>query len=125
MNELRLFFLNVTMTEQQKVVLEIFEKQNEGVVIIQKSTDPEEQIQTVLYSNSLFKEIVGTENEAEGIQKQILRQSPEEGTVLRAQELKDFPAYSVRDLLDKEPEFISGNVFIHLKEGEWRFYLVS
>jgi hypothetical protein len=59
LGELRLFLLGETLTKQQQIMLEIFEQQNEGVVLLQKpkkkdSEDEKEEEQTkseVLYIN--------------------------------------------------------------------------
>ena len=67
--------MNDKMTKQQQFLLELFEKQKQGVVILQKSADEdvpdlklaEANHETVLYSNEAYKNIVGTEHDYESI----------------------------------------------------------
>ena len=67
--------MNDKMTKQQQFLLELFEKQNDGVVILQKKADgdvldlqpAEENYETVLYSNEAYKKIVGTKHNFESI----------------------------------------------------------
>ena len=77
------------MTKQQQVVLEIYERQNEGVIIFQKKmsseiSENEEAEDTILYSNNAFKKLVGTENDNEGITIAILTKKLEESNLFQS-----------------------------------------
>jgi hypothetical protein len=64
-NEIRLFLTIDNMRNQQRMTLEMMEKQNEAVVLIQPPKDGEERVNAnnVLYSNKAFKEIISNEDE--------------------------------------------------------------
>ena len=110
-NEKRLFFMSDKMTEQQQVVLEIFERQNEGVVILQKKNNEDEaEHETVLYSNDAYKRIVGSANDSESIKIPFLTRKAEESEA-SARPFNGSPLYSITDLLQRPDDFISRNIF--------------
>ena len=95
------------MTKQQQFLLELFEKQKQGVVILQKKPDEdvpyrelaEANHETVLYSNEAYKNIVGTEHDFESINISFLVKKAtdnEEANGMHQEEV-----YSIKDLLQK------------------------
>jgi hypothetical protein len=88
LGELRLFLLGETLTKQQQIMLEIFEQQNEGVVLLQKpkkkdSKDGKEDEQPkseVLYINNALKRIINSAESTDPISIPILKVKSEEQT---------------------------------------------
>jgi len=75
LNELKLFDVIETLRKQQRVVLEIFERQKDGVVVIQKPVDNDEKgdgDQLVVFANSAFKDIVQTHDFEDGVRSKLL-----------------------------------------------------
>jgi hypothetical protein len=75
LNELKLFDVIETLKKQQRIVLEIFERQKDGVVVIQKPADNDEKSdvdQLVVYANSAFKDIVQTDELEDGVHRKLL-----------------------------------------------------
>ena len=108
------------------MVLEIFEKQNEGVIIFQKSTDAEvpdreaaeAQHETILYTNKAYKKIIGVDHDFESINIPFLTKKPEEGNLMQSHADAERPLYSIRDLLQEPNDLISKTVFSRQRDPQ-------
>jgi len=78
-NELRLFLLGETLTKQQKIIFEIFNKQNEAVVVLKPSGD-KEPTSSVVYANDRFANLVKTEDTLQGVEQPLLRVKQDKST---------------------------------------------
>ena len=110
-----------SMSKQQQIVLEIFEKQNEGVIIFQKEKDadvPDRKIdearhETIHYTNKAYRKMIGSEHEFESINIPFLTVKPEESNLLQPNIPIERQLYSIKDLVHGPNDFISKNVFSH------------
>ena len=113
--------MNDSMSKQQQVVLEIFEKQNEGVIIFQKEKDAdvpdresaEARHETILYTNKSYRKMVGIEHDFESINIPFLTIKPEESNLLQPNIPAERQLYSIKDLVHGPNDFIAKNVFSH------------
>jgi hypothetical protein len=90
-NEARLFLVTENSAKQQQRMLEIFEKQEDGVVVLQKATVPEDPSKKdnkdvkILFTNNAFTGIVQAQDVCTAVESQIfLAQEDEE--VMRVNE---------------------------------------
>jgi len=73
-NEARLFLVTENSAKQQQRMLEIFEKQEEGVLVFQKSVAPEDPSKKddkdgkILFTNNAFTGIVRAEDARQGVE---------------------------------------------------------
>jgi hypothetical protein len=82
LREQRLFLWGENNKRQQQTVLEIFEKQNEGIVLLEKPKSKEvrgKDVEEVLYNNKAFSEIFQTEQASIGIDMPVLKLKIEDG----------------------------------------------
>jgi hypothetical protein len=80
--EQRLFLWGENNKRQQQTVLEIFENQNEGIVLLEKPKSKEvrgKDVEEVLYNNNAFSEIFQTEQASTGIDMPVLKLKIEDG----------------------------------------------
>ena len=82
LREQRLFLWGENNKRQQQTVLEIFEKQNEGIVLLEKPKSKEvrgKDVEEVLYNNKAFSEIFQTELASISIDMPVLKLKIEDG----------------------------------------------
>lgn len=107
-NEMRTFHVHETIQRQQRLVLEIFERQNEGVIIVKNAKSDDQKKERVVYSNNAFKQLYPCQDEAGFVDTPFLVQKLDESKPLEVQQL---PNLSVKSLLAKSVEFLSNNIF--------------
>jgi len=99
------------MRKQQNMMLQIFERQNDGVVLLQKSElNHEEETNssqnTVLYKNRVFNDVV-LQKAKHGLLDPVLKIKRDEGAL----KPEDEHLLSVNDVINASPDLISKNVF--------------
>lgn len=107
LNELKLFDVIETLKKQQGIVLGIFEKQQDAVLVLERDKTNLEQPASVVYSNNAFKEIVKTDNERLGVSKEILKIKQEDQDV----DNEDPQCFSIMNLIEQRPDFVANQVF--------------
>jgi len=115
LNEQRLFLWGENNAKQQQTVLDIFNQQHDGIVLLRPQTaEGSTEQATVLYSNDAFSEIVQTKDANLGIDQPLLKIKVEEGvdqTMIQQFMTHKKHLYSIRNLLQERIEIVSNTMF--------------